>query len=177
LEASSCGHREARTDPFGEAHRVVHREPGRPEGLEGHGAAGLGDRAIAAGPQADQATSCSKVGSRGSIPSSAPGKSQVGGRCQLALLLARGGRKRQGSRRGAVSYTRVAFSGYDNTAPIRWEEVPVKRHPYRIASEDEPTADRFGQIFAPNIVFRSPVAADPVQGVEVVEPSRSLPIR
>jgi hypothetical protein len=116
-------------------------------------------------------------GSRGSIPSSAPGKSQVGGRCQLALLLARGGRKRQGSRRGAVSYTRVAFSGYDNTAPIRWEEVPVKRHPYRIATEDEPTADRFGQIFAPNIVFRSPVAADPVQGVEVVEPSGSLPIR
>jgi hypothetical protein len=50
----------------------------------------------------------------------------------------------------------------------------VKRHPYRIASEDEPTADRFGQIFAPNIVFRSPVAADPVQGVEVVRTIQEL---
>jgi hypothetical protein len=111
LKASSCGHPEARTDPFGEAHRVAHREPGRPEGLEGHGAAGLGIGLSLQVRRPTKQHSCSKVGVAGFNPVVRSREIPGRGRCQLALLLARGGRKRQGSRRGAVSYTRVAFSG------------------------------------------------------------------
>jgi hypothetical protein len=111
LKASSCGHPEARTDPFGEAHRVAHREPGRPEGLEGHGAAGLGIGLSLQVRRPTKQHSCSKVGSRGSIPSSAPGKSQVGAGVSWPCCLLGAVESARGPVGGAVSYTRVAFSG------------------------------------------------------------------
>ena len=63
---------------------------------------GIGHRCMSAGRPSNILVP--RSGSRGSIASSTPGKSQVGP-VSVGLLLARGGRKRQGSRRGAVSYS------------------------------------------------------------------------
>jgi 8-oxo-dGTP pyrophosphatase MutT (NUDIX family) len=55
---------------------------------------------------------------------------------------------------------------HDSTAGR--SDAQVGPHPYRVASLQEPTAARFAAIFAPDVVFRSPVAAEPLQGVALV---------
>jgi hypothetical protein len=44
----------------------------------------------------------------------------------------------------------------------------MEHHPYRVVSQLEPTAERFAEVFAPNIVFRSPIATEAVHGVDFV---------